>query len=159
MSTTRQGDEAQSPSESKNPVKEPLDQVKQEGQRLASQAKEGVKHASEEQKDNATHFMKSVVAAVDSSARELDARGHAVSASLVSSVASDFGDFVDRLTERPTGELLQEVEDFARQRPALFFGAALLAGFGGARFLKSSASDRADASQGGPPHEERRSAP
>lgn len=43
-----------------------------------------------------------------------------------------------RLQDRNLNSLLREAEDFARQQPLLFFGAALFAGFVATRFLKSS---------------------
>ena len=51
---------------------------------------------------------------------------------------------VERLSsyidERGVDELVEDVEGFARRRPALFFGGALALGFLAARFIKSSDS-------------------
>src|SRR5215217_3478282 len=46
------------------------------------------------------------------------------------------------LSERDANELLREVEDFARNRPAVFLGGAFAIGIAAARFLKSSAGQR-----------------
>ena len=50
-----------------------------------------------------------------------------------------------RLRERSPEDLLQEVSEFGRRRPAALVGASLIAGFALARFLKSSADRRAGA--------------
>ena len=46
------------------------------------------------------------------------------------------------LSERDANELVREVEDFARNRPAVFLGGAFAIGIAAARFLKSSAGQR-----------------
>jgi hypothetical protein len=45
----------------------------------------------------------------------------------------------DVVRQRDVRELVGEVENFARQQPALFFGGAVILGFAVLRFLKSSA--------------------
>jgi hypothetical protein len=47
------------------------------------------------------------------------------------------------LRERSTVDLLQDLSEFARRRPAALVGVSLAAGFALARFLKSSADRRA----------------
>ena len=55
------------------------------------------------------------------------------------------GDGLRRITDTVRGknldEIVREAESFARQRPAMFIGAAAIAGFLAVRFLKST-SDR-----------------
>lgn len=55
-------------------------------------------------------------------------------------------DQADRLSEylrtHSAGEMYSEVERYARRQPTVFLGGALLAGFLGARFLKSSSPER-----------------
>ena len=50
--------------------------------------------------------------------------------------------FSDYLRDRDADQLLGDVEDFARERPAVFLGGAFLLGAAAARFLKSSAGQR-----------------
>ena len=52
--------------------------------------------------------------------------------------------FSNYLSEKDSEELINEVEDFARNRPAVFLGAAFLVGAAAARFLKSSAGQTGD---------------
>jgi hypothetical protein len=56
--------------------------------------------------------------------------------------------FADTIRQRGVADMLDDVNSFARQRPALFIGGAFLVGIGVARFLKSSA-DRGDMRQYG----------
>ncbi len=48
----------------------------------------------------------------------------------------------DVMRERDVDQLLGTVEDFARRQPVAFLGAAVMAGFGIARLMKSSADRR-----------------
>lgn len=50
--------------------------------------------------------------------------------------------FSGYLRDRDADQLVGDVEDFARQRPAVFLGGAFLLGAAAARFLKSSAGQR-----------------
>ncbi len=54
----------------------------------------------------------------------------------------------DHIRERGVADMLDDVQVFARQRPALFIGGAFIIGLGLARFLKSSA-DRSSVRQYG----------
>lgn len=48
----------------------------------------------------------------------------------------------EAMRERTAGQLLEDVTDFARRQPTLFFGAAAIAGFALVRFASSSAEGR-----------------
>jgi hypothetical protein len=68
--------------------------------------------------------------------------------------------FTNYLRQTDTRELVHEVENFARRRPAIVLGGAFLLGLAGARFLKSSAhaaTNRYDTDYGRalppPPHQ------
>jgi len=58
----------------------------------------------------------------------------------VSKAADQLEKFADFLENAKGEEALRGVEDFARTKPLWFLGGAALLGFGGARFLKSTAS-------------------
>jgi len=55
--------------------------------------------------------------------------------------------FSDTLRNKDLDQMVREAESFARRQPALFLGAAALAGFLAVRFLKSS-SPRDDGNDG-----------
>ena len=48
----------------------------------------------------------------------------------------------DRLKNKDLDEIMRDAESFARRQPAVFLGAAAIAGFLAVRFLKSSSSQR-----------------
>lgn len=64
----------------------------------------------------------------------------------VSKAANQLERFATFLESATAEEALRGVEEFARKRPLLFIGGAAMLGFGGARFLKSSASRPSEAS-------------
>ena len=60
----------------------------------------------------------------------------------VRTAADSIENVANSLRERSVGDLMHDATGFARQQPAAFFGAAVLAGFAIARFAKSSASSQ-----------------
>lgn len=122
-------------------VQKAADDVKSEGKRLAKEGQAAAHRLVKDQQGIAADYLRAVAAAIDSGANELDSQGHGTTASYVSRTADEAKDLIDRFAQRDPGELLQEVQSFARQRPALFFGAAFLVGFAATRFLKASASE------------------
>lgn len=130
-------------------VKKVTEEAKSEGRRLAEEGQAAAQRLVEDQQGRAADYVRAVAAAIDSGAEELDRQGHGTTASYVSQTADEVKDLVDRFAQRDPGELLREVEGFARRRPAVFFGAAFLAGFAATRFLKASASEaRGDVESG-----------
>jgi hypothetical protein len=59
-------------------------------------------------------------------------------ASWVNAASDQLRHMADRLRDRPATELAEEITRFARERPAMFLGGAVLLGLGVARLLKSS---------------------
>lgn len=59
-------------------------------------------------------------------------------ASFVDLASDQMRRFADQLGQRDAAELIDDVGQFARRRPALFIGGAFLVGLGIARFLKST---------------------
>jgi hypothetical protein len=67
----------------------------------------------------------------------------------VSKAANQLEKFAGFLENASGEDALRGVEDFARKNPLLFLGGAAVLGFGGARFLKSTASRGNDGSGAG----------
>ena len=109
-----------------------------QGQRLAEKARERVDRAAEQRKSAAADFLNTCASAVRQGAHEFEEQGYRRTASFVSGAAEQVEGFGRRLSERRSGDMLEEIEDFARERPAVFIGALFLAGLAGTRFLKSS---------------------
>ena len=55
--------------------------------------------------------------------------------------------FADQIRQKGVADMMDDVHNFARRRPALFIGGAFLVGLGIARFLKSSAERGLDERQ------------
>ena len=60
-------------------------------------------------------------------------------ASFVDLASDEMRRFADQLRQRGAADLIDDVGQFARRRPALFIGGAFLVGLGLARFIKSTA--------------------
>lgn len=93
------------------------------------------------QKERATSSIGNVAQAVRQSAQPLRDNQQDVIAQYVEKAADQLERFSTRLRDRDVSEIVDDVQRFARQRPALFVGAAFAAGILAARFLKSSSTD------------------
>jgi hypothetical protein len=131
-SSSRQaGPEAASPTE----VAETL---KRQGQHLREEAQDGIQRFATERKQQAASLLKDVSNALDQVTSRLDEQGHDRIARYTGAAAEKLREVGDDLPERDLAELLRRAENFARERPAVFLAALFIAGFGAARFLKTS---------------------
>lgn len=106
---------------------------------IGEQAGERALALTEAGKNTVAYYIESVAAAGHAGGGELDQRGMPWLASVLHRLSDGCDAFSHRLERRPAADLVDEVSDFARRRPALFAGAAVLAGVAVARFLSSSA--------------------
>lgn len=113
---------------------------------LAQGAKEKALSVVEQQKAAAAEQVDSVARVIDNVATEVE-QGAPVVAPYLREAATSIHRVSSTLRERSTDDLLQDVANFARRRPAALLGVSLAAGFALARLLKSSA-DRRAAGQG-----------
>src|SRR6185436_12287791 len=95
---------------------------------------------SEQQKTLGAQQLAGVASAVHTAAGELEQQ-MPQAANLVRAAAEKIDSAATALRERRIDELLGDIGDFARERPWLVFGGAVLAGFAMTRFVKSSAAD------------------
>jgi len=124
-----------------------LESLKTEGRRLADDAKKRAEGVAAERKQQGAGYLKDVAAAVQEMSQSLKTQGHDGTASYVDVVAQRLDQVGGEVEAREFGAMARDLDDFARQRPALFFGGALIAGFGLARFLKSSSSEEPTSAQ------------
>jgi len=103
-------------------------------------AAEQVQSFAERQKSLGAEQIGGVARAVHSAAREFEAQMPAVAKS-VHDAAARLEGAASSLQDKSAGELISGLNQFAREQPAVFFGAAILAGFAASRFLKSSAEE------------------
>ncbi len=99
------------------------------------------------QKDRATDGIGAVAQAVRQSAQHLRDNHQDTIARYAEQAADQLERFSNGLRNRDVGEIVEDVQRFARRQPALFVGSAFAIGVIGARFLKSS-SDRATHGRG-----------
>jgi hypothetical protein len=112
---------------------------------LAADAQSALTDLASDRKDAAADFIRALAAAVQRGAEELEESGRQDSASLIRRASSDIEGFARTVQSREPGELVAQVQDFARRRPALVAGVAIAAGFAAMRFLMSSAKQPAAA--------------
>jgi hypothetical protein len=121
--------------------------IKREGQHVAGEAKAAAQRMASDQRDALADYVAALADAASRGAEDLKDSGYPRSASAVSRTAEEVGGFAERLQAREPGELWDDVEDFARDHPALVFGAGFAVAFGIGRFLKSSARGDEDGSR------------
>src|SRR5215203_3868775 len=96
------------------------------------------------QKDHASDGLATVADAARQTTQQLRDGHHDDLAGYVEKAANQIERFSAHVKERNVAELVEDVERFARRRPAVFIGSAFVAGLLCSRLLKSSAPDGAD---------------
>jgi hypothetical protein len=119
--------------------------IKRESRQVAGEARAAAQKMASDQRDALADYVSALAEAANRGADDLESKGYERSASTVARTAEEVGGFARRLQEREPGELWEDVEGFAREHPALVFGAGFALAFGVTRFLKSSGeSDEVD---------------
>ena len=107
---------------------------------LWQDAKDTTRSKLGEHKHTAASGIGDVASALRTSARELEGKEQPTVARLARGAADGLQQVSARLEGRDLEELMHDAESLARRQPAVFFGAALAAGFLAVRFMKSSQS-------------------
>ncbi len=123
-------------------------EVAQQGQQKASeyaeQGREKAKGQIATQKERASGELQGIAQALQSTGEQLREQDQGSIGQYADQAAEQAGRLADYLSEKDSEELISEVEDFARNRPAIFMGGAFILGAAAARFLKSSAGQTGD---------------
>jgi hypothetical protein len=122
--------------------KEKASELKHEVHEATEQAKEQVRSAATQQKDAAARQMDGFAHALMAAADDLRERGQDFAAEYVREAASGLERASGAVRERDLDEIMANVEAFARRQPVAFLGGAVVAGFGIARLMRSSADRR-----------------
>ncbi len=133
--------------EAKRTAEEAGHRIKAEGERLVGEAQRKAQEVVVERKQAAAEFIHHISEAVGNATDVLDKQGHHATAGLLKSAASELDRFGASVSNRDIDSLLQEFRNLAHRKPSLFFGGALLIGFGVARFFSASASRHRRASE------------
>jgi len=105
---------------------------------VVGQAKQQVASKIEDQREKAAQGLNSVAGAIRQTTEGLRDRDQLGVTPYVEGLADQVERFSDYILSSNVGQLVGEVEGFARREPAIFLGGAFLLGLVGARFLKSS---------------------
>lgn len=107
-----------------------------------------LQNATQAAKDQAGGMLRDATAGVGefagalrNAAKQIDGGQNPTTARLATQAADALERMSSTLRSKDLDSMLRETERFARSQPALFIGAAALAGFLAVRFLKSSAPD------------------
>ena len=129
-----------------------VDQAKQAvthvASNVASQAREQVSTQFDTRKDKAVETMTNVASAIRDTSDKL--KGVGPLGDVAGRAADGIEKVADFFEDKQIGDVVRDVEAFARREPALFIGAAFALGMIGGRFLKSSGHRRSDAGQDAP---------
>ena len=113
-------------------------QARQQADQLANRGSEQVKSQLANQKHEAAQRLRPIQTALQETAHQLRRQGQESVAQYGDRAADQVERFSGYLRETDVDEIIDEVRNFARSRPALFLGGAAALGFFGTRFLKSS---------------------
>jgi hypothetical protein len=117
-------------------------EVTRDASEAAAQVKEQAYSVAGRQKDVAAQQMGGWAQALRSASDDLRSRGQEMAASYVGQAADGLERASGTIRTRDVDDLIGSVEDFARRQPIAFLGGAVVAGFGLARFMRSSADRR-----------------
>lgn len=142
----------------KNDAKEVASSVADDVKQKAGEAKDHVVTQLKDVKDEVTNQAKSglqegrsqiasqvsgVASAFQQAGEQLRNEDHPNLAQYTEKFGSQVKGVADYLENRDLGDIVSDVESFARRQPAAFIGLSLVLGLAAARFLKSSSSSEA----------------
>jgi len=123
-------------------LKEQVGTLKQEAASQLEDVTAKAKSLASEQKDLLSEQVGGIVEAIDKVAGELEG-SEASSAGYVRLVADGAKKLSSTIKDNDVDSILHMAQDFGRQKPVAFMGAAALLGFAASRFVLASASRKA----------------
>lgn len=127
-------------------AKQQSQEVAQQGQQKASEAAEQGREKTagqlDTQKERAAGQIEGISRALRQTGEQLREQDQGSIGNYADQGAEQAERLANFLQEKEGEELIREVEDFARNRTAVFLGGAFVVGVAAARFLKSSAGQR-----------------
>ena len=129
------------------------DEIKREAKNLGDTAREvgkdaygriseGAAEKSDQVKDGAASEMENISSALRSAADK--SRAGSPQERTFGQAAEALADFSDMVRNKDLGEMLSDVNGFARRNPLAFLGGAALLGFAATRFAKASSTPDSD---------------
>lgn len=117
-------------------------EMKEGAREVADDVKEQVRATAAKQKDAAAEQVGGWAHALKTASDDLHSRGQESTAAWIRQAAAGLERASGTMRERGVDDLIGTVEEFARRQPVAFIGGAVVAGFGLARLMKSSADRR-----------------
>lgn len=114
------------------------DQVKGQAGQVADQARTQVTSQLSGQKDRAAEGLNNVAHMLRQTSQQMRDQDQGAVTPYVDNIAGQVERVASYIQNRDVGQLVNEVERFARRQPVLFLSSAFTLGLLGARFLKSS---------------------
>jgi len=114
------------------------EQIQEKASQLVDQAQQQAKSQISMRKDQAAESLGTVAGALRQTGEQLRQQNQSPIATYADKAAEQVEQFSHYLREKEPGQLIGDVENFARRQPAIFLGGAFVLGLIGARFLKSS---------------------
>mgnify|MGYP001176803221 CR=1 FL=1 len=140
--TTSSSGASETTERAKAQASEVAEQAKEQASRLSDRARDQISTRAEQQKERATDRLQDIGSALHETSGSLRDRDQDAAARLVEGMADRVEHFAGYLREHSVDDMMNQAERFARREPELFLGGAMLLGLMGARFLKSSSSER-----------------
>lgn len=132
----------QSAEELAGSAKDKAAELGQEARGMADEAKQQMRAAAEQQKEQGATRLSGFAGALRTASDDLGRQGQDFAATYMQQAADGLERVSDAMRHQDLDQLVAHVEDFARRQPIAFLGGAVLAGFGLARVMKSSAERR-----------------
>ena len=123
-------------------IKEKAGELKQQAKETAHDVRQRARSAVDEQKHVAVGRVEGIAHALRTASDELRDQGQPMVAEYSRYAAEGLESMAQSLDRRDVGDVVQSVEQFARERPVAFLSGAMVAGFALARFMKSSSVRR-----------------
>ena len=118
------------------------------GSSLLGGIQQRVTARADEQKNRAADGLGGIADVIRNTGNELRNENETI-AQYVEMAGDQMRRFADNIRQRGVADMMDDLNQFARRRPALFIGGAFLVGLGVARFLKATADRGDDRSYGG----------
>ena len=119
------------------------DELRSDAQQLTSKAADRIHSEVDARKGNAAEQARSVSSAIQTASGQLDESAPTWLKSAFQQGADQIQRFAETIEQKDSRQILNEVQNFARERPALFLGACAAAGFAAARIFKASGEEQA----------------
>ena len=123
-------------------IKDKAGELKQQAKETAEEVRQRARSAVDQQKHAAVGQVEGIAHALRTASDELRDQGQPMVAEYSRYAAEGLESMAQSLDRREVGEFVENIEQFARERPVAFIGGAMVAGFALARFMKSSSARR-----------------